>query len=102
VPAVGETGNLGRMSLAGPKTFNVNASVQKNTRLTERFNLQIRVEGFNVMNHRNFGNPGSGFTQGAKTSAATVVTGTPNATFGQITGIVGTARQIQLGAKLTF
>jgi hypothetical protein len=44
---------------------------------------------FNVFNHRNHGNPGFGFTQGANTSAATVVTATPSATSGQIDGIVG-------------
>jgi hypothetical protein len=30
------------------------------------------------------------------------VSATPNATFGQIDSIVGTMRQIQLGAKLIF
>jgi hypothetical protein len=57
---------------------------------------------FNVFNHRNYGNPGFGWTQGAATSAASLVTGAPNATAGLIDSIVGTMRQLQLGAKLTF
>ena len=40
--------------------------------------------------------------QGAATSAASVMSGTPNATAGTITDLVGTMRQIQLGAKLIF
>jgi len=36
----------------------------KNTKLTERFNLQFRVDAFDVLNHPNFAQPGpfTGFT----------------------------------------
>ena len=43
-----------------------------------------------------------GWTQGAPTSAASFVSGVPNTTAGTITDLVGTMRQIQLGAKLIF
>jgi hypothetical protein len=77
-------------------------SLQKSTNITDSVQLQLRLEAFNVFNHKNYGNPVFGWTQGANTSAATVMTGTPNATAGQIDTIVGTMRQIQLGAKLIF
>jgi hypothetical protein len=50
------------------------------------------VEGFNLTNHVNFGLPASTVFN----SSGAV------ATAGQITTIVGTARQFQLGAKLEF
>ena len=76
-------------------------NLQKGTRIGAA-NLEVRLEVFNLFNHRNYSNPSVAFSQGANISAATVVSGTPNATFGQIDGIVGTMRQIQLGAKLVF
>ena len=102
VPAVGELGNSKRNQFNGPGQWNFNMNLQKNTQITDRVQLQLRLEAFNVFNHKNYGNPGFGFSQGANTSAATVVTGTPNATSGIIDNIVGTMRQLQLGAKLIF
>ena len=102
VPAVGELGNSQRNGFTGPSQWNFNMSLQKGTRIGQRVQMEVRLEAFNVFNHRNYGNPAFGWTQGAATSAASLVSGTPNATAGQIDGIVGTMRQIQLGAKLTF
>jgi hypothetical protein len=102
VPSVGELGSSKRNQLVGPSQWNFNMSLQKSTNLTDSVQLQLRLEAFNVFNHRNYGNSVFGWTQGANTSAATVATGTPNATAGQIETIVGTMRQIQLGAKLIF
>jgi hypothetical protein len=102
VPVVGELGNSKRNQFYGPNQWNFNMNLQKNTRISDAVQLQLRLEVFNVFNHRNYGNPGFGWTQGASTSAASLVSGTPNATAGLIDGIVGTMRQLQLGAKLTF
>jgi hypothetical protein len=95
VPAVGEVGNTGCNHFFGPHQYSINMAIQKSTRLTERYTLQIRVEGFNILNHRNLSNPVTGFSQSRKT-------GTPNGTFGAIQSVNGTMRQVQLGAKLTF
>ncbi|HEY6944556.1 MAG TPA: hypothetical protein VI431_05395, partial [Candidatus Acidoferrum sp.] len=68
-------------------------SVTKNTKITERFNLQFRSEMFDVLNHPNFGNP--------------VLTATSKS-FGIIqstrfpTGDFGSSRQIQFALKLLF
>jgi hypothetical protein len=102
VPAPGELGNLPRNGTPGPNSITFNASLQKNTRINERFNLQIRAEMFNAFNRKNFGAPDVGFSQGSSGSAATVVTGTPNPTFGQITSTRSPMREVQIGAKLTF
>jgi hypothetical protein len=102
VPAVGELGSSTRNQFVGPRQWNFNMSLQKSTNITGSVQLQLRLEAFNVFNHRNYGNPAFGWTQGANTSAATVMSGTPNSTAGQLDTIVGTMRQIQLGAKLIF
>jgi hypothetical protein len=86
-------GNLSRNAVTGPNFVNTDFSVIKNTKLTERFNLQFRGEMFDIFNHPNFGNP---------------VLTTTSGTFGQIsgtrfpTGDFGSARQIQFSLKLKF
>jgi hypothetical protein len=56
-PAYGTFGDLGRDSIFGPGLANVDFSITKNTRLTERLNLQLRAEFFNIFNHPNFALP---------------------------------------------
>ena len=50
-------GNLGRNSLRGPYFKEFNFSLFKDTQITERVNLQLRAEFFNLFNHPNFANP---------------------------------------------
>ncbi len=84
--APGTFGNAGRNILDGPGFQNVNASLLKNTRLTERVNLQFRAEAFNLFNHPNFNLPDN-------------FLGSP--TFGRITS-ARDPRHIQFGLKLLF
>ncbi|HEY7546504.1 MAG TPA: carboxypeptidase regulatory-like domain-containing protein [Blastocatellia bacterium] len=86
LPPFGSFGNAGRNILDGPGYKNVNASLVKNTALAENFNLQFRVEAFNLFNHPNFNLPDNFF-------------GSP--TFGQILS-AQSPRRIQLGLKLLF
>jgi hypothetical protein len=56
-------GNSGRNILIGPGITNLDFSVFKNNyikRISENFNVQFRMEMFNVMNHPNFAPPGPG------------------------------------------
>jgi hypothetical protein len=64
----------------------------KNTRLSERCNLQLRAEFFNLLNHPNFGTPNPIVFSGAAFSP----------TAGLITSTATTSRQIQFGLKLIF
>jgi len=88
-------GNNGRNSLYGPKLFNVDFSVFKNTHIGERFTVQFRAEFFNVFNHANFQAPLDFNTLSLQTD------GSLNGA-GQIDSTTTTSRQIQLGLKLTF
>ncbi len=79
-------GNLGRNVIDGPGQWGLDASIFRNFNITERFKLQIRGEGFSVINTPKWNDPNTDIT---------------SANFGFITG-AGGARSIQLGAKLIF
>jgi hypothetical protein len=56
-------GNAGRNIMNGPGITSLDFSVFKNNRIkriSENFNLQFRVEMFNILNHPNFAPPGPG------------------------------------------
>jgi hypothetical protein len=56
-------GNAGRNIMIGPGITNLDFSVFKNNRIrriSENFNVQFRLEMFNIMNHPNFAPPGPG------------------------------------------
>ena len=53
-PCLGCVSNLGRNTFVGPGYWNADTSLFKNFKFFERFNLQFRVEAFNVFNHTNF------------------------------------------------
>lgn len=50
-------GSEGRNSLKGPSFKEFNFSIFKDTAITERVNLQLRADFFNILNHPNFSNP---------------------------------------------
>jgi len=56
-------GNAGRNIMIGPGITSLDFSVFKNNhirRISENFNVQFRVEMFNIINHPNFAPPGPG------------------------------------------
>ena len=103
LPAAGKFGTLGRGSIRGPSTKNVDFSVNKNWRFRERYGVQFRAEMFNAFNHPNFGSnevdPGLSFDQNKN-----------DANFGKATngnfGVIGSGyrgpREIQFGLKFSF
>ena len=52
-PAPGQEGTLGRSTYRNPGFINIDMSLIKNNRLTERINAQFRFEVFNVLNRVN-------------------------------------------------
>lgn len=86
--AMGEFGNTGRNYFRQPGGWGVDASLLKRTAINERFNLELRADSTNALNHPIFGAP-----------TATL----SSATFGRIRDtVISGSRKIQLGAKLTF
>ena len=54
-PCLGCVSNLGRNTFVGPGYWNLDTSLFKNFRLSDRFSrLQFRAEAFNIFNHTNF------------------------------------------------
>jgi hypothetical protein len=87
VPAgVIRPGNEGRGTIIGPGYFRMDASLFKNFKLSERFNLQFRAESFNLLNHTNFNNPTTSLTSGS---------------YGQILS-ARDPRNLQMALKLQF
>lgn len=52
-------GNLGRNALRGFGAWQEDFAIQRTFRTTERISLLFRAEAFNVLNHSNFGDPGT-------------------------------------------
>lgn len=105
-PGPGVYGNAGRNILRGPGFAQVDLSIFKDTRLTEKTSLQLRMEIFNLFDRANFADPSGGLVQGDNNSLQ------PGAFFGQSTSTVGNQlggllgpggpRQIQFSARVNF
>ena len=92
LPAFGTYGNLGRGTYSGPGLTNLDLSVLKDTRVSDKAKIQFRAEFFNALNHTNLGTPNATvFSNGAVSSSAGIITATAT-----------TSRQIQFGLKLVF
>jgi hypothetical protein len=57
VPSSVRQGTEGRNDIPGFGLAQVDLSISRNFRMTERLNLQFRADAFNVLNHPNFTNP---------------------------------------------
>lgn len=79
-------GNEHRGAVNGPGLWRFDFSLVKSTQLTERLNMQFRVDAFNLFNHTNF---------------STINTTTTSSLFGQVTG-TRDPRTLQLAVKFLF
>ena len=82
----GTYGNIGRDAIHGPGRLNFDASLSRSFTFKERYRLEARFEGFNVINHTNYSNP---------------TTGLSSSNFGKILG-AGEPRILQASMKLHF
>lgn len=85
---LGGFGNLGRNILRGPSQKRFDISIQKSTRLSERLDLELKWDIFNIFNIVNYANPNSDLSD--------------ETDFGMITRTIGAPRMMQFGAKLRF
>jgi hypothetical protein len=105
---LGTFGNSGRGICEGPNFAQVDASLYKNIKLSQRLKAQLRFEVFNVFNRVNFTtvstslNPTTAtLDTGRAATASTITAFTPSANFGKAT-VARDPRQAQFGIKLTF
>jgi len=98
--------NIGRNTLALPRTDNVNMSVAKRIALSERLNLQFAAQAFNLFNHPQFiaGNLYDvSATQGLTLTRAFVQANGNNASFDQASTVFsGNPRIMILALKFNF
>jgi hypothetical protein len=86
-PAQYTIGSAGRNILRAQSLKDLDLSLFREDRLTERIKLQFRAEFFNILNHPTFDVP-----QAAITSPV----------FAAVSGTAVSARQMQLGLKVLF
>jgi hypothetical protein len=99
-------GNSGRNTMIGPGITDLDFSVFKNNyikKISENFNIQFRMEIFNIMNHPNFAVPGPGdgntdIFDGTGTSLTPATGGTA----GALVRTTIPERQIQFAIKVIF
>jgi hypothetical protein len=84
----GVMGNVPRYAFAGPRLFNLDASLSKRLRVTERVGMEVRAEAFSLTNTPQFDLPNANASDPVN--------------FGHITNTVGGNRTVELGAKITF
>jgi hypothetical protein len=88
-------GDAGRNIIRGPGSFNIDASLIKNTKIG-RFATEFRLEAFNVLNHPQFANPNTTIGN----AAAGVISAMLSNPSCSVCGTV--ERNIQLGFKVRF
>jgi hypothetical protein len=86
-PQPGQVGTLGRFEFNGPVAYNIDFSIAKRTKLTERADFEFRAEFFNVFNNTVF------FVGDLNVNSTT---------FGRINTTLTSPRIIQIGAKINF
>ena len=95
VPTGNVLGNLPRNALLGPGFADVDLSLEKNTKIFENLNFQLRADAFDIANHPSFGNPSLTATPGSSSFGLISSTRFP-------VGDSGSSRQLQFAAKLVF
>jgi Carboxypeptidase regulatory-like domain/TonB-dependent Receptor Plug Domain len=75
IPPPNQQGNLGRNIIRGLPAWQIDMAIRRQFNLTEKLNLQLRAEAFNIFNHPNFGTINNSLTSTA---------------FGQATNMLGT------------
>jgi hypothetical protein len=97
----GTYGNIRRNSFRGITNYQFDAQVSRVFPIHESFNLVLRLEAFNVLNHPNFNIPtgGTSGTLGGTTGGNGALSAT---TFGQITSTLNQPRIFQGSVKFNF
>ena len=97
-------GGQRRNQFTGPGYFNTDFTVQKGFKVPrlESGLLQIGVEAYNVLNHPNFLNPDTNFSDGPGFGVITETASAPTSVFGSGLGGNSSARIIQLKGTFKF
>jgi Carboxypeptidase regulatory-like domain/TonB-dependent Receptor Plug Domain len=100
LPGVGQLGSLGKGAIRGKPINNLDLSINKNWRVTERYNIQFRAEMFNAFNHPNFNGFQNALNFQGNINLPNFGTVT-NGNFGRVNN-TQSHREIQFGFKFSF
>jgi len=89
-------GNTPPSLFYAPGVFNLDFSLAKQTKIKEKYTLELRVETFNTLNNFNPNNPNTSLNYNYVTGAQT------NASFGVIQGAQVQARHAAISLRLRF
>jgi hypothetical protein len=98
IPANGSVGTCGRNIIRGPGFAQWDLAFVKNTKLSDRFNVQLRIEGFNILNRANFGDT----TGNIRSSSFGKFSTTPDVDQGNPVISQGGPRAFQWALRLLF
>lgn len=118
MPAPGTYGNLGRNALRGPGSNQIDLTLSKKFTVTERMNVELRIEGFNILNSAVYQVPNYQTVSGSQPRLADATgviqpgqaytAATAGGGFGALTQTVsntvgtGTNRQFQIALRFNF
>ena len=106
IPAASVQGSTGRNAFDGPGMWQIDLALERQIRLSEQLSVQLRVDGFNLMNHPVFGNPDNLLTSatfGRPTSMLNQYLGAGGPASGLTPALqVGGPRALQVGVRLRF
>jgi len=87
-------GNTGRNILRGPRLVNLDASLFRNFRFKERWNVQLRGESYNISNTPHFSNPSANISSGGFMTITSALSRANN--------VEGGERQFRVAMKVSF
>jgi hypothetical protein len=110
LPTPGTLGDLPKNCLKGPGLFDIDFSLGKETKISERLSALLRVEAFNVLNHTNYdqqpaissGSPDAMWDNLYTGPGSEPGTAIANPGAGVIFTTNGSSRQIQVSLRLQF
>jgi hypothetical protein len=94
VPANDTWGDAGTDIGRGPGLLQIDTAISRRINITERTNLMLRMEVFNLFNHPQLGNPNVNISSPMFGEITSISNTTPIGT--------GTARSVQFAARFTF
>ncbi|HLJ87836.1 MAG TPA: TonB-dependent receptor [Candidatus Angelobacter sp.] len=105
-------GNLGRNAFVGPNYKNLDFSLVKENKLTEKLRMQLRIDAFNLFNHPNLANPiwpnfqvdfaQNGLDARGRGTGFLPITATPDVGVGNPFLGSGGSRNLQVAARFSF
>jgi hypothetical protein len=87
--------------IRGPNFWDLDASLSKDFKITEKIKAQISMKAYNALNNLNLGDPDTTVTD--STFGTALYQGSPGGTFGAQAGYeYVSGRQVELGARITW